>query len=421
MLSSFCYRAYTIKCLDMKNSLPIESINMRNNISIGRKILYFLIYLSFLISMKFWIGWEGRDMYLNWFIGIFSFIIILQNNIKLDFSFTNILLVLCVLLTQLYTGSRFGMWYILGFLPYVTIICLNDKDKIRCWEFITKWYGYLMIPSLIVFILCGIVELPSFGIQNAVAADWAEESGYGKCKNYIFYMQSQFDNYGLRFNGPFLEPGHLGMMGAFLLFGNNFNFKKKGMIPILIAVCFTLSLAGYMLTLIGLVMILFYRKKIRAKHMLICVLGLLGIYNFGVYFNDGDNLINEMILSRLEFDSETGFKGNNRVFGLTEIYYLGLYNDMKLLLYGYPHHIMEWLNENGSRGSGYMVYMCWNGLIGVIIASLLYIIVIFKTKARFFAILSFIFVGFMFWQRCYPMWTSWIICYIYSIVTEERR
>ena len=135
MLSSFCYRAYTIKCLDMKNSLPIESINMRNNISIGRKILYFLIYLSFLISMKFWIGWEGRDMYLNWFIGIFSFIIILQNNIKLDFSFTNILLVLCVLLTQLYTGSRFGMWYILGFLPYVTIICLNDKDKIRCNSF----------------------------------------------------------------------------------------------------------------------------------------------------------------------------------------------------------------------------------------------------------------------------------------------
>lgn len=126
----------------MKNSLPIESINMPNNISVGRKILYSLIFFSFLISMKFWIAWEGRDMFLNWFIGIFSFIIILQNNIKLDFSFTNTLLVLSVLLTQIYTGSRFGMWYMLGFLPYVIIICLNDKDKIRCLEFITKWFGY---------------------------------------------------------------------------------------------------------------------------------------------------------------------------------------------------------------------------------------------------------------------------------------
>ena len=50
MQSSFCYRAYTIKCSDMKNSLPIESINMPNNISVGRKILYSLT----LVSNKNW-------------------------------------------------------------------------------------------------------------------------------------------------------------------------------------------------------------------------------------------------------------------------------------------------------------------------------------------------------------------------------
>lgn len=392
-----------------------------NLIDKGKYIIFSLIFLSFLVSMKIWLCWEDRTMYINWFIGLGAILISFVSNIKFDFSKTNILLCICVFVSQLYNGSKFGLWFMLAFLPYITIICLNSKDKALCLRYITMWFGYLMVPSILIYILCNTIDLPALNTQQALSEEWAEQSGYGICKNYIFYMKSEFDNYGLRFNGPFLEPGHLGMMGAFLLFVNKFDFSRKGMFFILLAVLLSLSLAGYVLLVIGYFMILFYNNKIRLKHLIVYSLLLLVAYNIGIYYNDGNNLVNELIISRLQSDDEKGFAGNNRVFGMMEIYYLGLFSDIKLFLYGYSRDVMEWLAETGSRGSGYMVYMCWYGFVGVILSFILYLIVFFKSKVRLFAFLALMFVLLMFWQRCYPNWTSWIICYLYGITSEELK
>lgn len=105
---------------------------------------------------------------------------------------------------------------------------MNDRDKVYLLEYITKWYGYLMIPSLIVYALVSTVGLPHLGYQQASDTSWALDSGYGVCKNYIFYMQSTFGDYVERFNGPFLEPGHLGMISALLILSINLILAEKG-------------------------------------------------------------------------------------------------------------------------------------------------------------------------------------------------
>lgn len=392
---------------------------MASKVDKGRKFLYSLLFLSFLLSMRFWIGWAGRDVYLNILIGMLSWLIMVLCHIRFDFSIRNISMFVLIVIGFFLSGYQLGLRTPFLFLSYFVIICLNDADKIKCLQFITKWFGYFMIPCLIVFGLYFLVDLPSFGTLQETSADWALTKGYGVCQNYIFYVRSSFESYETRFNGPFLEPGHVGMIAAFLLFVNKFDFKRKGMLPILIAIIFTLSLAGYVLAFISFIMILFYNRKITLRHLVIYSLLFLCIYFFGIYYNNGDNFLYERILSRLELDDEKGFTGNNRIFGLLDLYFIALWNDTHTMLWGYSKEIIEWLLDNNSGGTGYVMWICRHGIIGTIAVGIIYFYFFLRSKARLFAGLCFIFVVLMFWQRCYPFWTSWIICYMYGIVSEE--
>lgn len=405
----------------LENSPYSGQVIKQNKIDKSRNLLYFLIFFSFLLSMRFWIGWENRANPLNMFIGLSGFLIMLFKRIPFNFSRLNLITFGLVFIGYFFYGYEPTIYLPFYFLPYFIIICLNDSDKVRCLDYITKWYGYLMAISLIVYGLYFIIDLPFFGYQDATNTDWAKLSGYGHCKNYIFYMRSSFDGYEYRFNGPFLEPGHVGMISAFLLFVNQFNFKKKGMWFILFSLFFTFSLAGYVLVLFAFLMHIYYQKKITFRHFILLLLLFISIYLFGVYYNNGDNLIYEKILSRLEYDSEKGISGNNRVFGMIDIYYAALWTDIDLLLWGYPKETMEWLFENGSRGAGYTISMCTYGLIGTVLSILFYLVYICMSKYKKFAFLCLFFIIAMFWQRNYPFWTSWIICYIYGIVSEKYK
>lgn len=339
----------------------------------------------------------------------------------MTYSKENIVLFLFVLLGH-FVSLQFGLGIttVPYFLSYLLIICLNDNDKIRCLNFITKWYGYLMLPSLIIYCMLMFVELPSLGYLNAVDnIDWASDSGYGYCENFLFYMRSDF--YGGRFNGPFLEPGHVGMMSAFLLFVNHFNFKKKGMPLILLSLLFSLSLAGYVLLFVGFLMHLFYMKKITLQFLCMSCILFFSLYLFGMYYNDGDNFLYDKIFSRLEYDKEKGISGNNRVFGLMDIYYAAMWSDMNTLLWGYPEKTMTWLADTGSRGTGYIYWMCSRGLVGTILVFLMYFFYVIMNRYKTFAVYCLIFVILMFVQRCYPYWTSWIICFVYGITYEKIR
>lgn len=377
--------------------------------------------MSFLLSMKLWLGWEGRERKLYMLIGLAAFIVMTSGHIKFSFSKINIITFLLVFIAHFFYGYKPSIFMPFFFLHYFIIICLNDKDKIGVLRFITQWYGYLLIPGLIIYILLSIIDLPYFGIQRATEVSWALTNDYGVCKNYIFYMQSTFGDYLTRYNGPFLEPGHVGMMCAFLLFVNQFNFKRKGMWCILTGLLFTLSLAGYVLLFIGYLLHIYYQGKITIKHLICYVLLFFTIYIFGMYYNSGDNILYEKIFSRLEYDEEKGFTGNNRVFGMIDLYYVAMWTDLKTLLWGYPADFMDWLAMRGSRGAGYIMSMCRYGLVGTGLSISFYIIYTIMTKYRKYAICCLIFVLLMFWQRSYPLWSSWIICFTYGIISEIKN
>ena len=298
-------------------------------------------------------------------------------------------------------------------ITFWLIINLNTIDKRKCLNYITTGFTLLMIPSLILWLINWVMPLPTFGtvqIDNDVLA-------YLPYDNYIIFVKSAF--YFFRFNGPFLEPGHVGMMTAFLVYANRYNFRDWRIVAISFIMLFTLSLSGYVLLTIG-----FFLNRFADSAHIIKVVLLAGVflfigYNVALTYNNGHNYVNELILDRLQYDEEKGFTGNNRVFGQIDNYYRFLLNNSQYFWTGYDKKTIKYLAETGSRGTGYVMYVVMHGFLGLIITALFYIFYALSSSRRKYALLFFLFVCFVFWQRCYPFWTSWLICYVGGISLYE--
>lgn len=370
--------------------------------------------------MGLWIGWNERAKYIYAFFSICMLILIKINHVKLNFTNRNKISFFLLILAYTYItykDEQLGFRTPFSFyLPIFVLLSIDTNDRIKCLDYIYKWYAWLLVPSIITYILYQTIGLPSFG-SLLVTDDIALPTEYVTRENYIFYNYAEF--YEIRFNGPFIEPGHLGMMSAFLLFATGFDFRKIYTWTILVGILLTLSLSGYMLAFLGYALYQYGEGKVGFKFFILAGLFTLIVLITALTYNDGDNLFMEKIIMRLEPDEENGFAGNNRVFGQIDLYFVSLFTDFKLLLFGYDKETIEYLRESGSRGTGFIMWMVMHGLIGTISAFLFYFSYSVMSKFRKISFLSFLFVLVVFWQRSYPFWFSWIICFTYGISYHE--
>jgi hypothetical protein len=99
-----------------------------------------------------------------------------------------------------------------------------------------------------------------------------------------------------------------------------------------------------MLTLIGYLFVLLTRGQSSKKKLFTIIFIVLGVYLFGTYYNEGNNVLNETILSRLQSDEERGFSGNNRNSLLKTEYFLAMFNNHETMWFGYDLSRVEALN-----------------------------------------------------------------------------
>lgn len=384
--------------------------------------LYFCIFIVFLTSMGLWIGWNERAKYIYAFFGICMIALIKVNHVRLNFSIRNKWSIILLIISYTYIAYKDEL---IGFrtpfafyIPISVLILIDTDDRVRCLNYIYKWYAYLLVPSIFIYLMVQSSGLPAFG-RLLVNDNNVQPLEYLWRENYIFYNYADF--YEIRFNGPFIEPGHLGMMSAFLLLITGYRFKQIHTWIIIVGILLSMSLSGYMLALIGYVLYKCGQGYIKLKNIISFLIFLLLVVYIAFTYNDGENLFYEMIISRLEPDEDTGFVGNNRVFGSIELYFITMFDDTKLLLFGYDNTVLEVLAESGSRGTGFTMWFVKYGLVGTIFASVFYVYYFFtsKSKKKAFTLLAFVII--MFWQRSYPFWFSWIICYVYGMMILEQR
>ena len=383
-------------------------------------LLCICLFVSFLTSMKIWFAWNANYKYINLIIGIIVLYVIYRGHIILERNKRNIISFLLLSIAYISYGFAFekiaGLISNLALLPvFYVVIHLNTKDKAMFLEKVTTWFTWLLIPSIILYWLTLFVPIPYFGTVQ-IESDILSYLPY---ENYIILVKSPF--YMFRFTGPFLEPGHLGMMITFLIFANQCNFKKW-QIKVLAFIClFTLSLAAYVLLVLAYVFTKLAQNTFPLKSFLSSLMFIGILYAIVVNYNNGHNYVNEMIVERLQYDDERGFTGNNRVSLNINYYYERIFTDTQYLWNGYDRNFIAELAEEGSRGTGYFMYVVMYGLLGLIVTSLFYVYYTLTSKNRKFAIYFFLFVCCVFWQRCYTFWTSWIMCFVWGISAFHNK
>ncbi len=104
------------------------------------------------------------------------------------------------------------------------------------------------IGNIALGFICWLLLVLYTPIGRFVAGDLP----YPLMKIIFFLIKTRGYNAFYRFNGPFLEPGHLSMIVAILLYANKYDFKNNRYLwVLLVTIVLSFGLAGYVITIIG--------------------------------------------------------------------------------------------------------------------------------------------------------------------------
>lgn len=387
-----------------------------------KELLKFTFLLCILKSMNYWVFWNfnTRYVYLLTLLSILVCIIhkkkqIWKSKIKGNYSIGFFFLTIFAFYQN--TVSLSSNANILSYTNTILLLgilyCVlhfNEDFKNEITSYIEKAMIILLVPAIVIFLLRFVISLPYIPM---VHTDSFGNDPYGLLQNYIFLIHHAEAIADLasfpRFCGPFLEPGQLATFLAFLLYVLKFDFTEKSRYVLLIALLFSFSLAGYMLALIGVMM-----QKSNSIKKFIPVIIILGIvYVVGKNYNSGDNLLNNYILVRLEYDEEKGIAGNDRSSTITDdIYENYVLASTDNLLFGVRNY-----RGDAIGGSGYKTYIVKNGIFSLIFIIIFYIITLSGAKNRREMTMLFILVVLSFLQRATPLIFYIPFLYILSLDT----
>ena len=377
--------------------------------------------------MRCWIGFDGRTTTYSFvffvLMTLFGILGVVHYEFKQRYIAFSVLVFVFILYRSHFSFNLFGLiGHSVTALNVLWILSIPDSDKKDLLTYIVKWFGLLMLASLIVYVLTFFVSLPSLGI---IQTDYGNESvsGYDAI-NYLVYIKpilTPFNIDVVRFNGPFIEPGDIGCVASFILMATQFKFKQyKYLWAILVANLVSLSLAGYVLTIVGFLFSLINRKHMSLFKKFIILLLLGGLF-FTVRNSAGsDNIFYANIFSRLEFDNEKVITGNNRSSSTMDMYYEKMLHDPSTFYWGYSSETVAMIKED-SPGAGFVSLMLSVGLIGFLLVCSPYFIFAITSKTKTYSILFFILFLLFMSQRSEAFWTAYILSYVFGIVINERE
>ncbi len=326
---------------------------------------------------------------------------------KFNMKFSNrvpILMLVLALITGLAAITRDSVAStvsLLCYFPVILVYMLDKEHQQDLLDSVTKWFAVMMVISIFVYALAMANAIPSFG------KFWPEtlRATYSSYDNYIFFLKGNYSLLGGRFNGPFLEPGHMALVSVLLLFANRLQMKSKPWLWVLVVcVLLSLSLAGYILLMLAVV---FIKLRSVATAVGIGIVVGIGYITVTQLWDEGRNPVNVMVLGRLEYDKSKGIKGNNRTVLETDKYFTKCCKDGTIWL-GVKN-----TSNKGRKilGAGYKIYLLRNGAVMLMLVGAYYMLLAAPGTNRRYKWSFLLFIALSFMQRGYPEWYSWMFSF----------
>ncbi len=284
----------------MEKSLPII------NNSVWR-FYKFYIFLAMLASFKAWFfgGLETKYLgILSLFVSSLVYFIIPQAFGKTIEKRWFLLLLLCFVFGFIIFGPFAVIGQCLNVLSLAFVLLLKPLFRKDLLITIRFYLAILLAVSVVGWILKIIgISTPYTMIELGELEDGRAQYIY---ENHYIYLVNvtRFDDILPRFCSVFIEPGYLGCLMALYLYISNYKMDKVNVI-FCISLFLTLSLAGYILFVLGFVFSM--RNKMRSYYFLGISVFLLAFF---VSIQNVD-ILNIAISQRLEF-RDGSISGYNR-------------------------------------------------------------------------------------------------------------
>ena len=308
-------------------------------------------------------------------------------------------------------------------LPIITLVLLKKGYLLNLFESFQNILSLVLTVSAFFWILHLIgIDLPYTELY------YGEKEGVGGAMVDMYYFHNHYlylvdqswmmdlieGNIPsfLRFSSVFLEPGYLAILMCFLLFINEFNFKDKRNIVYLITLLLTISLAGLIMGLFAYIAHILRTTNYRLLALVGVFVLALGFYAFFSTYNNGNNIVNEMLLSRLELDQEKGIVGNNRTSSDLDLQFKQTLESTDIV-FGIGD------STKLAYGVGYKPFIIKNGLFGLFLF-LFYIIGISRTYRSYRSTILCILYILMFYRGHVTMfWSSFMLVYIAGVLQTQ--
>lgn len=302
-----------------------------------------------------------------------------------------------------------------AFLPFLFALLATDNEKERILSWWTNFYAIVLAITLIAWLSTFVGALPSHGTIIADESINHIYTNYWLCtKGFI---------YPFRFHSVFLEPGHTAMIGAFTLYANKYQFKKPAVIVILICCLFTLSLVGYILIPLGYAIVKMLNSSyfVVFKNLMLSCIIFASIILCGLYYNGGNNHLNEFILERLELDDEKGIVGNNRTSDYTDLLFDRSIKNGNAIWGMSQQRYKQLRFSDDIHGAGYKIYILQKGIVGTVLIFFFYFFLYRTSREKSFALGLFILYILSFIQRAYPFWYSMLFIFLFVTSLPNRK
>lgn len=404
--------------------MEIEKIEDKEKLTALAKVSLAVAVVLSLFSMSPWFFWDvtfgkGVLVVLYMVMGI-PLMRRSKDNNKL-FAYVAIFLVFDFFYAQfMLIPPRDAISKFLNVLPLVCIPFYSLTYKKTFLRWLTRVYSSILAVSLVAFAMWMV------GVNFPYTISRHFNEFYQPFTNYYLFVVQVDMRFFTRFSSVFVEAGYVGMVSAILLYVNGYSWKKWENVVMTIALIWSFSLAGYLLYICGILLHLLTQNNGPMKFFRTLVCIIVGISAaFAVVNHLNGDILDDLILSRLEFDSSKGVSGNNRNTRNFNRRFNNL-NESGELVFGVG---TEEYNKGryGFNNSSYKNFIVEQGYIGLILlwsAMFLYFRAYPSKRGRNFMIL----MALSFLQRPYMLWAvesytflCAITCYHYGTGCDEER
>ena len=365
------------------------------------------ILIAYYASMNVWLFWAIENLYavIAAFFLILSMLLANSMNRSLfsrrDFLFPIVSCSVILFYQLLVNNSVFNSYLLVFFRLFIFFLLfrLNKEYLPKLSTFLCKSMACLMLISLPAFLLY-MFGFPFPG-RNA---QWHDL--YFFTNHYLFLVSDGAINQIFqRFHSVFLEPGHLGTAIVLLLATQCGKWKQWYNVVNIVALLSTFSLAAYGLFVIVIFMHMWIQRKNIVMKIFFVVVLISAVVGGSFVYNGGDNMLNQLILARLEVnDTGDDIEGNNRVSANFEAEF-NSYMESSDVFFGRE------MDKSTFGNAGYRVYIYENGIVGFFLVYLFYFISLKGGTDKRAFIAAIVLSLANFWIRAYPFWYGFYIPY----------